>query len=244
MSVKVRRVQPHSPAERAGVLAGDVVTSVARVTVSDYLDVELAISGEAEVELAVGRGGEELSLLLNRSSSQGELLPAGFELEFSPRICPNRCIFCFVDQNLPGLRRSIYVKDEDYRLSFSDGAYITLTNLTAEDKARISALRLSPLYVSVHTTDDRLRRKILGNPKAEPIIPALKELVGLGVSVHSQVVVMPGINDGAVLESAFLEELSGLDISATLTYDMLAIKTKTTKETSRRDFLITESCRN
>lgn len=190
-------------------MAGDVVTSVAGVTIGDYLDVELAISGEGEVELSVERGGEELSLMLNRSSLQGVLLSAGLELEFSPRICPNNCIFCFVDQNPPGMRQSIYVKDEDYRLSFTDGAYITLTNLTAEDKARISALRLSPLYVSVHTTDDRLRREILGNAKAEPIIPALKELVGLGVSVHTQVVVMPGINDGVVLERT-LRELSFL----------------------------------
>lgn len=190
-------------------MAGDVVTSVAGVTIGDYLDVELAISGEGEVELSVERGGEELALMLNRSSLQGMFLSAGLELEFSPRICPNNCIFCFVDQNPPGMRQSIYVKDEDYRLSFTDGAYITLTNLTAEDKARISALRLSPLYVSVHTTDDRLRREILGNARAEPIIPALKELVGLGVSVHTQVVVMPGINDGVVLERT-LRELSFL----------------------------------
>lgn len=190
-------------------MVGDVVTSVAGVTIGDYLDVELAISGEGEVELSVERGGEELALVLNRSSLQGVLLSAGLELGFSPRICPNNCIFCFVDQNPSGLRQSICIKDEDYRLSFTDGVYITLTNLTVEDKARISALRLSPLYVSVHTTDDRLRREILGNAKADPIIPALKELVGLGVSVHTQVVVMPGINDGVVLERT-LRELSFL----------------------------------
>jgi putative radical SAM enzyme (TIGR03279 family) len=126
-----------------------------------------------------------------------------------PRVCPNHCVFCFVDQLPPGLRRSLYVKDEDFRLSFTCGTYVTLTNLDDDAYRRIERQRLSPLYVSVHATDDSVRRMMLGNPQAPSILPALARLIGAGIEVHAQIVVCPGLNDRSVLTRS-LEDLASL----------------------------------
>lgn len=123
-------------------------------------------------------------------------------LQFEPmayRYCPNHCLFCFVDQLPAGLRKNLYFKDEDYRLSFLFGNYITLTNLSEEDLRRIIAQTLSPLYISVHSTDDPLRRRMLGNPKAPSLLPLMKRLIGGGIKLHTQIVLCPGINDGSHL---------------------------------------------
>jgi putative radical SAM enzyme (TIGR03279 family) len=207
--VSIKQIAPDSPAELAGLSAGDIITSISGMEVNDYLDVELALADNPAVELRILRAGVPHTLPLDREGPLGELLPAGMEVGFAPRTCPNKCLFCFIDQNPPGLRSGIYIKDEDYRLSFTDGAYITLTNLTAEDKARIVSLKLSPLYVSVHATDDHLRRHLLGNPLAPPIIPALAELTEGGISLHAQIVAIPGINDGSVLADS-LKDLAKL----------------------------------
>ena len=209
MSVRIKRVHPQSPAEDAGLAEGDILLLIGGEEVGDFMDMEMVLCGEPQVEVVYERGGEEFKSILSRLSTEGIFKPAGLEVDFSPRTCPNHCIFCFIDQNPPGLRSSIYFKDEDYRLSFTDGAYITLTNLTAEDKARIVSLKLSPLYVSVHTTDHHLRRYILGNPLAPPVLPALTELIEGGISLHAQVVVMPGINDGSILMDT-LKDLANL----------------------------------
>jgi putative radical SAM enzyme (TIGR03279 family) len=134
----------------------------------------------------------------------------GLAVEDAPtRTCGNACTFCFVDQLPRGLRPSLYVKDEDYRLSFSYGNYVTLTNLSDEDYGRIATQRLSPLYVSVHATDDAVRRAMLGNDEAPPILPSLRRLTDAGIRVHAQAVLCPGVNDGDVLERT-LEGLFGL----------------------------------
>ncbi len=114
--------------------------------------------------------------------------------------CKNKCIFCFVHQQPKGMRRSLYIKDEDYRLSFTHGNFISMSNLKKYDLRRIIAQRLSPLYVSVHTTDDDLRRFMFGNKNLSPIRPVLKYLTGNGIVFHTQVVVCPGINDCYHLE--------------------------------------------
>lgn len=116
------------------------------------------------------------------------------------RRCGNRCVFCFVDQLPAGLRESLYVKDDDYRLSFLHGAYLSLTNLTEDDIRRIGEQRLSPLYVSIHATDPRIRVKMMGNPKAGEALAVLQALAEASVELHAQVVLCPGINDGQVLD--------------------------------------------
>ena len=124
----------------------------------------------------------------------------GITFEESPiKICKCNCIFCFVQQQPKGMRRALYVKDEDYRLSFTHGNFVTLSNTTDDDLKRIIEQRLSPLYISVHATDDTLRRCMLRNEKLAPILPTLKYLIDHGIQLHTQVVLCPGINDGAYL---------------------------------------------
>ncbi len=114
--------------------------------------------------------------------------------------CNSNCIFCFVHQQPKGMRRSLYVKDDDFRLSFTHGSFITLSNLTESDIERIIAQRLSPLYVSVHATDDTLRRCIFRNEKLPSVVPLLQRLIDHGITFHTQVVVCPGVNDGEQLD--------------------------------------------
>jgi len=121
------------------------------------------------------------------------------------RVCDNKCIFCFVHQQPREMRHSLYVKDDDYRQSFIHGNYISLSNLTESDYERIIRQRLSPLYVSVHTTDDKLRRFIFHNRRLKPILPALRRLTSHGISIHAQAVICPGINDGSHLDRTITE---------------------------------------
>jgi putative radical SAM enzyme (TIGR03279 family) len=114
-------------------------------------------------------------------------------------LCNNHCEFCFFKGMPPGMRRSLYVKDDDYRYSFLFGNYITLTDLTEDDWSRLAEQRLSPLYVSVHATDRALRRRILGNPAAPGVVEQLKRLGSLGIQVHAQIVLIPSLNDGQYL---------------------------------------------
>ncbi|HDL02070.1 MAG TPA: DUF512 domain-containing protein [candidate division Zixibacteria bacterium] len=125
------------------------------------------------------------------------------------KVCRNSCIFCFVHQHPKGMRKALYVKDEDYRLSFTHGNFVTLSNTTQEDLDRIIEQRLSPIYVSVHASDDTLRRCMLKNEKLAPIIPTIKYLTQNGITVHTQVVLCPGVNDGKYLEKT-INQLSEL----------------------------------
>ena len=125
------------------------------------------------------------------------------------RRCRNKCIFCFVHQQPKGMRKSLYVRDDDYRLSFTHGNFISLSNLSGDDMSRIVEQRLTPLYVSVHTTDDTLRRAMFRNKNLPPVIPQLKRLCEQGISFHTQVVVCPGVNDGRHLEKT-VNDLFGL----------------------------------
>ena len=180
-----------------GVRHGDVVSAINDTEIRDIIDVYFASSDGIE-SVEVIRDGE--SVVIDAGGGEEDSY-TGIEFEeLKYARCPNKCIFCFIDQLPKGLRDSLYFKDEDYRLSFLFGNYLTLTNLSDEDLERIREQRLSPLYASVHTTDDDLRRKMLGNPKATEIMPMLERLASFGVQVHCQVVVCPGINDGAVLE--------------------------------------------
>jgi putative radical SAM enzyme (TIGR03279 family) len=209
--VKVRSVEAGSEAETAGVAPGDDLVTIAGMPVRDSLDLAYAlgwIEGDAdEAAFEFVRGGDGFTLTLPPQHPEG----LGMELEADVyRTCPNRCVFCFVDQLPGGLRAGLSVKDEDFRLSFAFGNYITLTNLTSADYARIGEQRLSPLYVSVHATDDSVRRRMLGNPDAPAVMDSLRRLRDLGIEVHAQIVVVPGTNDGPVLERS-LDDLAALE---------------------------------
>src|SRR2546425_298637 len=162
----------------------------------DFLDWEFLAADECFVLSATLPDGDGIEYDIVRP----EGLPLGVTLE-APRIrrCANHCDFCFVDGNPKGLRTPLYIRDDDYRLSFRYGNFATLTNLKPWDVERIVAYRLSPLYVSVHATDPTVRRWLLRNPEAPEIVPQLRALAQQGIKFHTQVVLIPGANDGAEL---------------------------------------------
>ncbi|MGB5932089.1 MAG: DUF512 domain-containing protein, partial [Anaerolineae bacterium] len=183
-----------SPAEKVGLLPGDELLSVNGHRLRDVIDYRF-YSAEEELQFVIRRGGEVFTRRLRRG--YGEDLGLDFqEVVFDGlRRCGNRCSFCFVDQLPPGMRSSLYIKDDDYRYSFLWGNFITLSNWSEEDWERVGEQGLSPLYVSVHATDLGLRRKIFGNPRLPDIREQLHRLGHLGIQVHAQVVVVPGLND-------------------------------------------------
>ncbi len=165
--------------------------------VLDSIDFRYRTGDEEGTIGFVDQSGEQVEFAFGRPGTAG----LGLRLADDPiRRCNCKCVFCFVDQQPKGLRRSLYVKDEDYRLSFTHGNFVTLSNVSEKDFHRIIEQRLSPLYVSVHTTDDTLRRAMLGNKKLDSIVRQLSRLTDSGITVHSQVVLCPGINDGSHLE--------------------------------------------
>jgi len=199
--VAITTVVPGSVAERLGLRPGDRLLEINGHTLRDALDVSYYGALE-ELDLVVHRDGTENSLLLEKDPG----VALGVEVEtMEVRTCKNDCLFCFVYQNRPHQRRSLYVKDEDYRFSFLHGHYITLSNLAEEDWTRIFEQRLSPLYISVHATDPVLRDRLLRNRVPQPVLPQLRRLVDGGIRLHTQVVVCPGLNDGAQLSRTLLD---------------------------------------
>ncbi len=189
-----------SIAAELGLLPGDALLAVNGKPVSDIIDLSFALADEY-VELLVARqSGEEELFAVEKDYDQDLGLEFASAVFDRVRPCANKCVFCFVDQMPPGLRESLYIKDDDYRLSFLYGNFITLTNLAPRDLARIRRLHLSPLYVSVHATDGDIRAALLGNKRAKDIMGRLKDLTADGIELHTQVVLCPGLNDGPVLE--------------------------------------------
>ena len=199
--VQVQSVATGSIAQEVGIKAGDRVMAVGGRTIEDVLDYNFHISqSETQVALQVLKTSGELWDIEIEKGPEDNL---GLELEgIQTRICTNNCIFCFVHQLPRGkhIRRSLRIKDEDFRLSFLYGHYLTLTNLSERDFQRIFEQRLSPLYVSVHSTDPELRRYLLQNRKPEYLLGNMRRLIEGGIKLHTQVVLIPGINDGAHLE--------------------------------------------
>jgi putative radical SAM enzyme (TIGR03279 family) len=194
--LKIAGVEPGGIASEVGMEAGDEIISVNSSPVPDYLAYRYLIASE-EVTLLIKKksgGIAEIEIEKDEDDDLGIIAPP-----MRVRACNNHCVFCFVEQMPRGLRRSLYLKDEDYRHSFLYGNYVTLTTMKDEDYARIIRERLSPLYVSVHATDDKLRRFLLGNCKAPSILEGIKKLTDSGIVLHTQAVVAPGINDGAAL---------------------------------------------
>lgn len=195
--IKVTGVEPDSIAAELGIVPGTDLLTVDGRELEDFLDWEF-LTAEDEFLLHVRQpDGEEIEFEIERPAHE----PLGVTLE-PPRIrrCANRCDFCFVDGLPEGLRDVLYIRDDDYRLSFRYGNFATLTNLKPWDTERIIAYRLSPLYVSVHATDPTIRRYLLRNPTAPEIIPQLRAFAERGIEFHTQVVMSPGVNDGPVLD--------------------------------------------
>lgn len=188
------------------VRPGHELVSVNGEEVQDIIDFRFRTADE-RVELVFADPSGQTSVFRFEPGS-GDDIGLGFE-EQPVRTCDCNCIFCFVHQQPKGMRRALYVKDEDYRLSFTHGNFITLSNATDADLERIVSQRLSPLYISVHATDDTLRRCMLRNERLAPILPRLRHLAEHGIELHTQVVLCPGINDGESLDQT-IEQLSEL----------------------------------
>ncbi len=192
-------VAPGSPAAAAGLLAGDEIVSLNGVRPRDVIEWQL-LTDEGELSLEVSRGGLDLDVIVTKVDGQALGLEVSSALFDQVRTCDNHCEFCFIFQLPPGLRKSLYVKDDDYRLSFLYGNYTTLTRFTELDLERVVAERLGPLNVSIHATDPEVRSRMLSNRRGATSLRWLRALLDHGIEVHGQVVVCPGVNDGDVLE--------------------------------------------
>ncbi len=203
--VVVAVVRPRTAAAAAGLEAGDRIMAINARPLRDAIDFQF-YGGDDRLELSVERQGRRRALRLLRRADAD----LGVELQ-APRpaeiaTCANKCVFCFIHQLPRGMRRSLYVKDDDFRLSFLHGNYITLSDLDEAALARIIEQRLSPLYVSVHATDPALRWELLGKPRhSAEILPRLERLAKAGIRMHAQIVLCPGLNDGAHLERTVRE---------------------------------------
>lgn len=200
--IRVTAIEPESIADELGLVAGTELLSINGRELEDFLDWEFLTADEQFVLHVRQPDGEEIEFEIEKPANE----PMGASIEpVRIRRCANRCDFCFVDGNPEGLRSVLYIRDDDYRLSFRYGNFATLTNLTPKDTARIKEYRLSPLYVSVHATDPVIRRWVLRNPDAPDIIAQLRDFAEHGLEFHTQIVMSPGVNDGAVLEQTLAD---------------------------------------
>jgi putative radical SAM enzyme (TIGR03279 family) len=206
---RIAGVRPGSLAAEAGIEAGDSVVSLDGRVLRDVVDLQF-YQAEPEVRLHVRKADGLDELLVFEKEIDEDL---GLEFERATwdevTLCNNNCFFCFLKGLPKGMRKTLYVKDDDYRLSFLHGNFVTLTNLDEEDWARLEEQRLSPLNVSVHATDPELRRKMLGNASAPDIVAQLRRLGDLGIRAHTQIVLCPGVNDGEQLDRS-VRELAAL----------------------------------
>jgi len=203
MPLKIDFVQPESWAEKLGILPQDLLLTINEQPINDFLDLQF-YAADQKLKLQLLRAGEILQL----EFEQDWQTPLGIEpAPLKCRLCANNCVFCFVDQMRPDIRHSLYIKDDDYRLSFVFGNFITMTNLTESDFDKIIEQQLSPLYVSVQATNPLLRQKLLRHKHDFDLLEKLQKLSQAGIEFHTQIVVIPGWNDQAELQRS-LRELS------------------------------------
>ncbi len=219
---QVVAVQPGSPADSAGVVVGDTLRAINGEQPRDVIRYQLLVD-EPEIEMEIDRGG--LGRTMSISKREGE--PLGIEVHSAVfdqvRTCDNHCSFCFIYQLPKGMRRSLYLKDDDYRLSFLYGNFTTLTRFTEADLERVVTEGLSPLYVSIHATDRDHRSRMLRNRRGGTSLRWLRALLDHDVEVHGQLVVCPGINDGEVLSDTLVDVLDQYPEMASLAVVPLGI---------------------
>ena len=201
----VLSVDPGSIAEELELLPGDLIVSIDGQKITDYLDYKFLATNEHIVMEVLKENGELFEFEIYNEDLED--LGINFEnmLFDSPKSCQNKCIFCFIDQMPKGMRESLYFKDDDSRLSFLFGNYVTLTNLKEKDVQRIIDMKISPINVSVHTTNPELRVKMMGNRFAGQVLEILPRLANAGIQLNCQLVLCPGINDGAELERSLTD---------------------------------------
>ena len=201
----IRSVDPRSPAHRAGLRPGETLLEVNGHPVADVLDYKFYTYDPKLALVLQEPNGNRRTVRVRKE--EGEDLGLEFEtyLMDRARSCANNCIFCFVDQMPPGMRKSLYFKDDDARLSFLMGNYLTLTNLSQREVERIIALRISPINVSVHTTDPELRSEMLKNKRAGEGIAIMRRFAQASITMNCQIVSCPGINDGPALDRTLLD---------------------------------------
>jgi putative radical SAM enzyme (TIGR03279 family) len=200
----ISKIEPDGLAARLGLLPGDRILAINGVELHDEIDFSHQISEEFLALRVLGKDGVEREIEGRRE--YGVSFGVAFEAR-QPKRCHNNCVFCFVYQHPRGVRKELLIKDDDYVFSFVHGNFITLTNLSESDFQRILDERLSPLYISVHATDPEVRVRLMKNPKAGRIVQDIDRLAAVGIEMHTQLVICPGINDGPVLTRS-IEELA------------------------------------
>src|SRR6516164_9338743 len=231
-TARVVAVAPGSPAAAAGLLPGDELLALNGEAVRDVIRYQIQ-ADEPRVEVELRRGGLEQLVLVEKPAGA----PLGLDLDSAVfdrvRTCDNHCPFCFIYQLPKGMRRSLYLKDDDYRLSFLYGNFTTLTRFTEGDLERVVTERLGPLYVSIHATDPDLRARLLRNRRGATSLRWLGALLDAGIEVHGQVVVCPGVNDGAALDDTLLGILDRFPALATVGIVPLGVSAHTTEPDMR-----------
>ena len=201
-------VLPGSPAERAGLQKGDTLVSINGEPVIDLIDYEHLSTGELVTLEIQKKNGDQEIIDLEKDDYEPLGLTFATSLMDKMRTCKNHCVFCFIDQMPKGGRSSLHVKDDDWRMSFVMGNYVTLTNLDERELDRVIRRRVSPLYISLHASDPAVRRAMMKNPHAGDIVPQLKRLAEAGLQFHLQIVLCPGLNDGDVLRRSIDDMLA------------------------------------
>lgn len=213
MSTVITSIDRHSPAARAGIKTGETLLEINGHIIEDVLDYRY-YGYDAKLQLRLGDsdGGQRVVML---KKPAGEELGLNFDtyLMDEPRPCSNHCLFCFVDQMAPGCRDTLYFKDDDARLSFLMGNYITLTNLSEREAQRIIDLRISPINVSVHATDPKLHCLLLGNKDAAKSLEYMRRFAEAGIQMNGQIVVCPGYNDGQQLQKT-MEDIAAMGFAS------------------------------
>jgi len=206
MPAEIIRVTPGSPAAKTKIAAGDVLLSINNHAIQDVLDYRF-YAAERKLKLILQRNGKPYKIKMRKGEYEDLGLEFADGLMDSQRHCKNKCVFCFIDQLPPGLRESLYFKDDDARLGFLFGNYITLTNLTEREVSRMIEMHLSPVNVSVHTMNPALRCRMMGNPHAGESLRYLDFFAHAGIDLNIQLVLCPGWNDGEELRFTLQELL-------------------------------------